>query len=170
MYSLAKYWVWYAKLYCAWRSFLQNWDRRMVNKLYYYYYEGHARMWMLFKIPQNRRHFFLSFYLTLLLPCLPHLTWKTINKSAKLETTKVKLFCPLCMSPWKDSIKLHTTESRFVTGPSNILFAGVFVCTFQPGNVTGWGNKAVNWETPAEYTVYCTGSFFFNSSLSTERP
>ena len=25
------------KLYCAWSSFLQNWDRRIINKSYYYY-------------------------------------------------------------------------------------------------------------------------------------
>ena len=25
------------KLYCAWSSFLQNWDRRIINKMYYYY-------------------------------------------------------------------------------------------------------------------------------------
>ena len=29
-------------------------------------------------------------------------------------------------------------------GPSNILFAGVYVCTFRPGNFTGWGSEAVN--------------------------
>ena len=38
---------------------------------------------------------------------------------------------------------MHSTESRFVTGPSNTLFAGVYVCTFQPGNVTGWGSEGV---------------------------
>ena len=26
------------KLYCAWSSFLQNWDRRIINKIYYCYY------------------------------------------------------------------------------------------------------------------------------------
>ena len=31
------YWAWYVKLYCAWSSFLQNWDRRIINKIYYYY-------------------------------------------------------------------------------------------------------------------------------------
>ena len=24
------------KLYCAWSSVLQNWDRRIINKIYYY--------------------------------------------------------------------------------------------------------------------------------------
>ena len=39
---------------------------------------------------------------------------------------------------------MHSTESRPVIGPSNILFAGVYVCTFQPGNITGWGSEGVN--------------------------
>ena len=41
------------------------------------------------------------------------------------------------------SIKRHRVESRFVTGPSNTLFAGVYVCTFQPGNFTGWVSEGV---------------------------
>ena len=40
------------------------------------------------------------------------------------------------------SIKMHSTESGFVKGPSNILFASLYVCTFQPGNFTGWGSDA----------------------------
>ena len=54
---------------------------------------------------------------------------------------------------------MHGTESRFVIGPSNILFAGVCVCvcvcTFQPRNVTGRGSEGVDvfeeilWETPS---------------------
>ena len=39
---------------------------------------------------------------------------------------------------------MHSVESRLVRGPSNILFAGVYMCTFQPGNVTGWGSERVN--------------------------
>ena len=42
------------------------------------------------------------------------------------------------------SIKMHSTDGRFVTGPSDILFAGVYVCTFQPGNFTGWSSDGVN--------------------------
>ena len=38
--------------------------------------------------------------------------------------------------------KLHNTE-RFVTGPSNTQFDGVYVCSFQPGNFTGWGSEAL---------------------------
>ena len=26
------------KLYCAWSSFLHNWHRRIINKIYYYYF------------------------------------------------------------------------------------------------------------------------------------
>ena len=37
---------------------------------------------------------------------------------------------------------MHGIESRFVIGPSNILFAGVFGGTFQP--VRGWGSEGVN--------------------------
>ena len=39
---------------------------------------------------------------------------------------------------------MHTTESRFVAGQSAILFGGVYVCTFQPGNFTGCGSEGVN--------------------------
>ena len=39
---------------------------------------------------------------------------------------------------------MHNMESRYVTGPSNILFADVYLSTFQPGNVTGWGSEGVN--------------------------
>ena len=43
-------------------------------------------------------------------------------------------------------IKMHSIQSRFVIGPWNILFAGVYVIyvyTFQPGNFTGWGSEGV---------------------------
>ena len=41
------------------------------------------------------------------------------------------------------SIKMHSTESRFVTGPSNVLFAGVYVYTSQPGNFAGCCSEGV---------------------------
>ena len=41
------------------------------------------------------------------------------------------------------SIKMHSIENRFVTGPSDILSAGVYVFTFQPGNLTSWGSEGV---------------------------
>ena len=43
---------------------------------------------------------------------------------------------------------MHGVESRSVTGPANILFAGVYVCTLQPGNFTGWDSQGVK---DAEY-------------------
>ena len=40
-------------------------------------------------------------------------------------------------------IKMHSTESRFVIGPSNKLFDGMYVNTFQPGHLTGSGSEGV---------------------------
>ena len=42
------------------------------------------------------------------------------------------------------SIKMHIIESRFVIGPSNTMFAGMYLRTFEPGNLTGWGSEGVN--------------------------
>ena len=39
---------------------------------------------------------------------------------------------------------MHSIKSRFVTRPSDILFACVYVCTFQPGHFTGCGSEGVN--------------------------
>ena len=39
---------------------------------------------------------------------------------------------------------MDSTDSRIVIGPSNTLFGGVHVCTFQPGNFTGCGSEGVN--------------------------
>ena len=38
---------------------------------------------------------------------------------------------------------MHSVESRFVIGPSDILSAGVYVCTFQPANFTGFGSEGL---------------------------
>ena len=47
-----------------------------------------------------------------------------------------RLFSPFARAHERTSIKIPSTESRFVAGPLNVLFAaGVYVCTFQPGNV-----------------------------------
>ena len=47
-------------------------------------------------------------------------------------------FFPFARAHQKISIKMHSIESRFPVGPSNILFAaGVHVCTFQLGNFIG---------------------------------
>ena len=65
-------------------------------------------------------------------------------KVPDLKTLRL-FFLHLCMSKWKDFYEnAHTIESRSVTGPSTILFAWVYVCTFQPGNFTGWGSEGVN--------------------------
>ena len=39
---------------------------------------------------------------------------------------------------------MHSSESRFVTGPPNILFGSVYGRTFEPGKFTGWGSEGVN--------------------------
>ena len=41
---------------------------------------------------------------------------------------------------------IHSTQRRFVTGPLNVLFSGVYVSTFQPGSFTGWVVKGLNVE------------------------
>ena len=53
-------------------------------------------------------------------------------------------FSPFASARERISIKTHSTESRFVTGPSNVLFAGAYVSTFQPGNVSSWGSEGVS--------------------------
>ena len=45
---------------------------------------------------------------------------------------------------------MHIVESRFVIGPSNILFGDVYECSFQPGNFTGWGSEEVKEEEEEE--------------------
>ena len=49
---------------------------------------------------------------------------------------------------------MHSTDSRFVTGPSNTLFSGVYVYTFQPGTFTGWGSEGVN-----NNVLYCNNNY-----------
>ena len=38
---------------------------------------------------------------------------------------------------------MHSIESRFVTGRNSILFAGMSLCTFQPGHLTEWDSEGV---------------------------
>ena len=80
--------------------------------------------------------------LTLSLPCLPRCHWKWPIKVPNLKSSRT-LF-PFTWAREKISVKLHSTESGFVIGPSNTLFAGVYVSTFQPRNFTGWGSEGVN--------------------------
>ena len=44
-------------------------------------------------------------------------------------------------------IKLHSIESKFVIGSSNLLFASLYhhTHTFQSGTSTGWGSEGVTW-------------------------
>ena len=53
----------------------------------------------------------------------------------------------------KDFYQNHSIEHRFVTGLSIIPFSGVYVCTFQPKNVTGWGSEGVK-------ILWCSGGRF----------
>ena len=55
----------------------------------------------------------------------------------------LRQFAPFAWARERTSAKTHRIE-RFVLGLSSILFAGVYVCTFQPGNFTGWGSEGVN--------------------------
>jgi len=41
---------------------------------------------------------------------------------------------------------MRSTESRFVVGPSNILFAGVYGCTFQPGILQAVAVMGLNYQ------------------------
>ena len=51
----------------------------------------------------------------------------------------------VCVTVWHEeiSIKMLNIKSRFVIGPSNILYTGMHVYTFQPGNFTGCGSEGV---------------------------
>ena len=86
-----------------------------------------------------------------LLPLLPHNSFTAMHaapslgkrpiKSAKFGI--IKAFSPFALVRERIFIKMHSAKSRFVIGPSNILFAGMYMCTFQPGNFTGWGSERV---------------------------
>ena len=64
------------------------------------------------------------------------------------------LFCPLARV--RESLGF---KSKFVIGPSNILFAGVYVCTFDSGNLTRLGSKGVKAKR-----VNCTHSELLSGS------
>ena len=40
-------------------------------------------------------------------------------------------------------MKMHSIGSRFVIGPSNIMFSDVYLCIFQPGNVQAGAVKGL---------------------------
>ena len=89
-----------------------------------------------------------SFYfypcsLTLSLPCLPRCHSKNDQRKCQIWNQS-SIFVPFVWARKRISTKMRSIESRFVIGPPNTLFAGVYVCTFQPGNFTGWGSEGVN--------------------------
>ena len=68
--------------------------------------------------------------------------WKRPIKVPNLKS--LRPFPPFAWARERTSAKMHSVESRFVIGPSDILFADVYKCIFQPGNFTGWGSEGVN--------------------------
>ena len=56
---------------------------------------------------------------------------------------------------------MHSFESRFIIGPSSILFAGVYVSTFQLRNFTGWGNEVNHEFASCSYSV--SQSYYYYS-------
>ena len=66
------------------------------------------------------------------------------NRPMKIPNLKsLRLISSAAWAPERTSIKTYSIESRFVIGPSDILFAGMHVCTFQPANFTGWRIEGV---------------------------
>ena len=71
---------------------------------------------------------------------------------------------------------MDSIEIRFVIEPSNILFGGVHVCTFQPGNFTGCGSPtglssiAFRHLPPnsARNSYATEGALFISAQLSTD--
>ena len=66
------------------------------------------------------------YILTISLPCLPHHHSEN-NKSAKLSHF---FFLRCAWMLERISTRMSSTDSRFVLGPSNILFPGSYVCNF----------------------------------------
>ena len=56
------------------------------------------------------------------------------------DLKSLSLFPLFASARERTSIKMHSTESRIVIGPSNVLFAGVSVYIFQAGKFTSWGS------------------------------
>ena len=68
--------------------------------------------------------------------------WKRPIKVPNLKS--LRLFSPCARAREQNSVKTLSTESRLVIGPSDILFASVYVCRFQPGNLADWASEGVN--------------------------
>ena len=74
------------------------------------------------------------------MPAAPSLG-KRVNKVPNMKP--LRFFCPFAWARERISIKMHSVGSRVVIGPSNLLFGGPYVWTFQPENGTGWGTEGV---------------------------
>ena len=70
--------------------------------------------------------------------------WKLPMKVPNVKPLRLFVVAPFPWAREKISIKMDSTESRFVIGRPNILFGVVYMCTFQPGNFTGCGSEGVN--------------------------
>ena len=68
-------------------------------------------------------------------------TRETTTRSAKLEI--VTAFPLFARAGERTSTKLHSIESVVVTGPSLMLFASLYVCTFQPGKFSSLGSLSL---------------------------
>ena len=73
--------------------------------------------------------------------------WKRPIKVQNLKPSR--LFCPLAWAGGKISVKMHSIESGFATGPSNILSAGLMCALFSPEI---WQSGAVKGLTSIETT------------------
>ena len=74
----------------------------------------------------------------------PPLGKRPPTKVAKLEI--IKTFSPSYKHVKGILSKRTMMKVDLLKGPSSILFAGVHVSTFQPGNFTGWGSEGVKFK------------------------
>ena len=92
---------------------------------------------------------------------------------AKRPTTvpnfkSLRLFAPFAWPRERISTKMHCTESRFVTGPSNRLFSGVYRCTFQARKLMGAGiaqwleRRTRDWKVAGSNPCWNGGIIFFS--------
>ena len=83
-----------------------------------------------------------------------HCQWyhlKTTCKGAKFQIMKVSAFF-FAEAGERIFIKTHSTESRFVMGPGNLLLI-VIMCTFQPRNFTGWASEGLKKKKTLHSTI-----------------
>ena len=56
------------------------------------------------------------------------------------DLKSLRLFPVFAGAHERTAIKIYRIENRAVIEPSNILFSGVYMSTFQPRKCTGWGD------------------------------